>query len=75
MLVDLIYRCTDKFGSWIGQTSGFADSDNDALNLAKREITRLRERYSDTEYTNVCVYEPDLSPDCKIGDRLICEIN
>ena len=74
MLVDLIYRCTDKFGTWISQTSAFVDSDSDALNWATREISGLRNKWQDTEYSDICLYEPDPSPDFKIGDRLICRI-
>lgn len=74
MLVQIKYKCTDKFGSWNSERAGFADSDEKAIIWAKKEMVYVRERFSDITFTNAILIEPDLSPMFEHGDRFISKI-
>jgi hypothetical protein len=74
MLIQINFQCTDNFGSWQSNRSGFADSDESAIVWANKEIAYARKRFSDITFTNVTLVEPDLSPMFEHGDRFISTI-
>ena len=72
MLVQIKFTCTDEFGSWQSERAGFADNDTDAVQWANDAIRYERERWSDTDFSNIVLIQPDLNG---FNDRFISRIN